>query len=51
MAWLNRAPAGRGDAGRDAIADRLPLGEQVLGDGPDDLQAVLADPARIGGVG
>ncbi|GGV83014.1 hypothetical protein GCM10010228_58640 [Streptomyces massasporeus] len=40
-----------GDAGRAAPTDRLLLGEQVLGDGPDDFRAVLGDPAGIGDPG
>lgn len=40
-----------GDAGRAALTDRLLFGEQVLSDGLDDFQAVLADPAGIGGPG
>jgi predicted XRE-type DNA-binding protein len=39
------------DAGGDALADRLPLRCEALGDGHDDLQTVLAHPSLIAGPG
>lgn len=44
-----RRSSAQGEAGGQAFADRFPHGLEALADGHDDLQALLADPARVSG--